>query len=109
MATTRQADNSYRYSPATVKKAFQVLRLLLDEGKGLGTSQVARKLSLAKSSAFAILEDLTKEQWISKDQAVKKYAIGMGLVELARTLSAAEEINGQPRLTPPTAENFQEG
>ncbi len=78
---------SHRYLPVTVKKAFRVLHLCLEEREGLGTSEIARRLSLPKSTAFGILEDLTKEGWISKDPVRKKYALGAELVALAKTIS----------------------
>ncbi len=77
---------SRKYTPVMIKKAFKVLRLFLDKKEGLGTSEIARRASLAKSTVFGILEDLTREGWISKDPMNKKYTLGAGLVELAWTV-----------------------
>lgn len=78
---------SNKYLPVTVKKAFRVLHLFLEERRELGTSQIARKFSLPKSSTFGIIEDLTKEGWTSKDPVKKTYGLGTELVALAKKIS----------------------
>ncbi len=78
---------SYKYKPKTIKEAFSVIGLFLNERCGLGVSEVARRVSLPKSTVFGILEDLTKEGWIAKDPANKKYGLGTGLLDLAWQVS----------------------
>jgi DNA-binding IclR family transcriptional regulator len=51
----------------------------------LGVHAIARALDLVPSTCLHILRVLVREQLITVDVETKKYAVGAGLVSLART------------------------
>jgi IclR family KDG regulon transcriptional repressor len=81
------------YSVPILKKALDVLRLLVDEQTPSGVTDIAKKLSLSKSTAFGILRALEKEGFVVRDNSVKKYVIGHGLIEFSkRVIQGADFI-----------------
>ncbi len=91
MATRIETGQDYTHG--TVKKALQILQLLVEEGPGLGTSTIARRLLLNKSTAFRLLEGLREEEFVDKDPQQKKYRVGARLSQLA---AKVRESSGQP-------------
>ncbi len=82
MATTRPPR--VRQVPA-LSRGIAVLRLLGQSDAPLGVQAIARALGLVPSTCLHILRALVAEQLITVDSETKKYAVGAGLVALART------------------------
>lgn len=61
-----------------------ILRYLGRSGTGVGVSQVARELKLNPSTCFNLLKTLVHEELAVFDRDNKSYALGLGLVELAK-------------------------
>ena len=61
-----------------------ILRYLSRSGKSVGVSQIARELKLNPSTSFNLLKTLVHEGLVVFDDASKSYALGLGLVELAK-------------------------
>jgi DNA-binding IclR family transcriptional regulator len=61
-----------------------ILRYLSRSGKNAGVSQIARELKLNTSTSFNLLKTLVHEGLVVFDDASKSYALGLGLVELAK-------------------------
>ena len=67
-----------------LSSGLAILRYLSRTGAGVGVSQVARDLKLNPSTCFNLLKTLVHEGLAVFDGASKSYALGLGLVELAK-------------------------
>jgi len=82
----RMADG---YQAPSVKRAFQILRLIAESGRGLGVSEMAKKMGWSKGSVHGIAAALEEVGAIKRDPHTKKYELGYTILELSRrTLSA---------------------
>lgn len=81
-----------------LRSGLAILRYLSRSGTGVGVSQVARDLKLNPSTCFNLLKTLVHEGLVIFDRAGKSYALGLGLVELAK---GALEQASYPRLVRP--------
>ena len=61
-----------------------VLRYLAASGTPVGVTRIARDLELNSSTCFNLLKTLVHEGLVTFDERTKTYAIGIGLVELAK-------------------------
>lgn len=68
-----------------LSRGISVVRLLGRSDTPLGVHSIARALGLVPSTCLHILRVLVEEQLITVDAETKKYAVGAGLVALART------------------------
>ena len=73
-----------RQVPA-LSRGIAILRLLGQSDAPLGVHAIARALGLVPSTCLHILRVLVAEQLLTVDAETKKYAVGAGLVVLART------------------------
>jgi DNA-binding IclR family transcriptional regulator len=67
-----------------LSSGLAVLRYLSASSTPVGVSRVARDLSLNSSTCFNLLKTLVHERLVTFDETTKTYAIGLGLVELAK-------------------------
>lgn len=65
-----------------IDRVFDILELLVKEGKGLGVSEIARRLDLNKSTVHRILGGITSRGYLEKTED-GIYSIGIQFVELA--------------------------
>lgn len=63
---------------------LSVLRYLAASSSPLGVTRIARELELNSSTCFNLLKTLVHEGLVTFDERTKTYAIGIGLVELAK-------------------------
>jgi DNA-binding IclR family transcriptional regulator len=75
---------STRYQAPTVKKAFQILRLISDTAQGLGISDLSKSLDIGKSTIHGIASALEELGAVMRDPHTKKYTLGVTLFELGR-------------------------
>lgn len=72
---------------------LRVVRYLSRTGTPVGVTRIARDCELNASTCFNILKTLVHERLVVFDDATKTYAIGLGLVELAKgTLEQASYV-----------------
>jgi len=64
-----------------LRKGLRVLGLLSD-GLERGLSEIARELSISKSTLYGILYTLEQEGFLRRDSRTKKYTLGPALFEL---------------------------
>jgi DNA-binding IclR family transcriptional regulator len=81
---TTQAAARIRPVPA-VSRAFAILRLLGRSDAPLGVNSIARTLGLVPSTCLHILRALAAEELVSVDPATRRYALGAGMLTLARS------------------------
>ena len=73
-----------RYQAPTVKKAFQILKLLSNTERGLGISELSKSLGISKSTVHGITSALEEEGAITRDPLTKRYTLGFTLFEVGR-------------------------
>lgn len=73
-----------RYIAPSVKKAFDILRVISQSRGGVGVSELARDLRMAKSTVHGITTALEELGAIIRAPLTKKYRIGPTLLELGR-------------------------
>jgi len=72
----------------SVVQAAAILRHLDTLGDGAGVTAIARATGISPSSCYNVLRTLVSEDLASFDPATKRYALGIGLVDLARSMLA---------------------
>jgi DNA-binding IclR family transcriptional regulator len=72
------------YNAPIIKKGIEILRLVMRANKPIGVSEIARNLSIVKSTALGVLKALEEEGFIAQDVFSKKYVPGRALYELSR-------------------------
>lgn len=73
-----------RYGAPSVKKAFEILGALSSSKEGLGVSEIARGLNMAKSTVHGMTSTLEELGAVMRDPQTKRYRLGLTLFELDR-------------------------
>jgi IclR family transcriptional regulator, KDG regulon repressor len=79
------------YKAPIARQVVELIRLMVGEHRPLGVSEIARKLSLHKSTAFGLLKGLTEIGYIDKDDD-KRYLMGDKLFELVSMISQRADV-----------------
>ncbi len=72
------------YSAPAITQTVEVLRRIVGSYRSLGATEIAKTLSLSKSTVFGILKALQDTGFIAKSKTTKKYAIGQELFKLSK-------------------------
>jgi DNA-binding IclR family transcriptional regulator len=80
------------YNAPIIKKAVEILRLLIKEYQPLGVTEIAKNLSISKSTAYGILQSFQEEGLVSKDTATKKYTIGKEMMRLSKMVFKGQDF-----------------
>jgi IclR family KDG regulon transcriptional repressor len=80
------------YNAPILKKAVEVIKLIVKEDRPLGVTDIARILSLSKSTTFGILRSLEEEGFLVKDPLSKKFSTGNTLFELAKKILRTTDV-----------------
>ena len=91
-----------KYSAPSVKKAFAILSAISSSKDGLGVSDLAKKLKMAKSTVHGMTSALEELGAVMRDPLTKKYKLGFTLLEIGR--SAYSRIDLQTSARPVTEE-----
>jgi DNA-binding IclR family transcriptional regulator len=75
-----------RYLAPSVKKAFDILRIVSSSREGIGLTEIARVLGLAKSTVHGIISALEDVGAVKRDPATRRYELGLTLFELGRQI-----------------------
>jgi IclR family KDG regulon transcriptional repressor len=75
---------SLQYQAPSVKKAFQILTLISDSERGLGISELAKRLGISKGTVHGITSALEELEALIRNPFTKKYNLGYALVELGK-------------------------
>ncbi|AQZ49886.1 IclR family transcriptional regulator [Martelella mediterranea] len=84
MAEDDSGQTSKRQVPA-VTRAIAILRFLARSNEPMGVNPIARELGLIPSTCLHILRVLQDEGLVEFDTQTKRYAIGIGILPLARS------------------------
>jgi DNA-binding IclR family transcriptional regulator len=79
----------------SVARAIEVLRALASAGRGLGVTEVADRLGVAKPTAYALLRTLEQGQLVSQDRITGKYRLGPALLELGNAYLETHELRAR--------------
>lgn len=71
------------YAAPAVQKAFGLLKLVAESNRGLGTSELAKRLGFSKSTTHGLIQALVKTDALSESPQRKTYFLGPAIVELA--------------------------
>ena len=80
------------YSAPIVKKALDILKLIVMGNQPLSVTQIAQTLSISKSTTFGILKSLEEEGVLFKDIKSKKYTTGSVFFDLAKTVLGRNDV-----------------
>jgi DNA-binding IclR family transcriptional regulator len=91
-----------KYGAPSVKKAFAILSAISSSKDGMGVSDLAKKLKMAKSTVHGMTSALEELGAVMRDPLTKKYKLGFTLLEIGR--SAYYQIDLQTSARPITEE-----
>ncbi|MGD9225060.1 MAG: IclR family transcriptional regulator [Desulfobacterales bacterium] len=74
-----------RYGAPSVKKAFAILSAISSSKEGLGVSELARGLNMAKSTVHGMTAALEEVGAVMRDPRTKRYKLGFTLLEIGRS------------------------
>ena len=81
-------SHSQQLVPA-VDRAIRMLASLRDDGNSQRISDLARALSIPKSSAFQIAATLVHHGFLERDEDTRRYRLGPGLLDMAGGVATA--------------------
>ena len=73
-----------KYQAPSVKKAFQILKLISGANRGLGITEIANSLEMSKGTVHGIISALEDSGAIMRAPVTKKYTLGVTLFELGK-------------------------
>ena len=91
-----------KYGAPSVKKAFAILSAISSSKDGMGVSDLAKKLKMAKSTVHGMSSALEELGAVMRNPLTKKYKLGFTLLEIGR--SAYSQIDLQTSARPVTEE-----
>lgn len=96
-----EAKSSTRRQVPAVTRAVAILRFLARSPEPVGVNPIARELDLIPSTCLHILRVLQDEGLVEFDSQTKRYAMGIGILPLARAALQKNSFSTfvQPRLS----------
>jgi len=91
-----------KYGAPSVKKAFAILSAISSSKEGMGVSDLAKKLKMAKSTVHGMTSALEELGAVMREPLTKKYKLGFTLLEIGR--SAYSQIDLKTSARPVTEE-----
>jgi DNA-binding IclR family transcriptional regulator len=91
-----------KYGAPSVKKAFAILSAISASKEGLGVSELAKNLKMAKSTVHGMTSALEELGAVMREPLTKKYKLGFTLLEIGR--SAYSQIDLKTSARPVTEE-----
>jgi DNA-binding IclR family transcriptional regulator len=79
----------------SVARAVEILRALAGTARGLGVTEVAAHVGVAKPTAHALLRTLAEGQLVERDHATGKYRLGPALLELGNAYLDRHELRAR--------------
>ena len=94
-----------KYGAPSVKKAFAILNAIASSREGLGVSELAKKLKMAKSTVHGMTSALEELGAVMRDPLTKKYKLGFTLLEIGRSAYSQIDLKTAAR---PVTEDLME-
>ena len=73
-----------KYLAPSVKKAFDIMRVISSSRGGIRLNEIAKALEIAKSTVHGIISILEDVGAVRKDASTRRYELGLTLFELGR-------------------------
>jgi IclR family KDG regulon transcriptional repressor len=86
-----------RYGAPSVKKAFAILSAISSSKEGLGVSELARGLNMAKSTVHGMTSALEEVGAVMRDPQTKRYKLGFTLLEIGRSAYSRIDLETSAR------------
>ena len=93
------------YFAPSVKRAFEILKLVSASNEGVGISEIARGLGMAKSTVHGMTSALEEVGVLLRDPVTKRYTLGFTLFELSKNAYSQIDLKDLAR---PIAEELME-
>ena len=93
------------YFAPSVKRAFEILKLVSTSKDGVGISEIARGLGMAKSTVHGMTSALEEIGVVLRDPVTKRYTLGLTLFELGKNAYSQIDLKDLAR---PVAEELME-
>ena len=93
------------YFAPSVKRAFEILKLVSTSKDGVGISEIARGLDIAKSTVHGMTSALEEAGVVLRDPVTKRYTLGFTLFELGKNAYSQIDLKDLAR---PVAEELME-
>ena len=94
-----------KYGAPSVKKAFAILSAISSSREGLGVSDLAKNLKMAKSTVHGMTSALEELGAVMRDPLSKKYKLGFTLLEIGRSAYTQIDLKTSAR---PVMEDLME-
>jgi DNA-binding IclR family transcriptional regulator len=94
-----------KYGAPSVKKAFAILNAISSSREGLGVSELAKTLKMAKSTVHGLMSALEELGAVMRDPLTKKYKLGFTLLEIGRSAYSQIDLKTAAR---PVTEDLME-
>jgi DNA-binding IclR family transcriptional regulator len=86
-----------KYGAPSVKKAFAILGVISSSREGLGVSELAKHLKMAKSTVHGMTSALEELGAVMRDPLTKKYKLGFTLLEIGRSAYSQIDLRSSAR------------
>ncbi|MDH3882549.1 MAG: IclR family transcriptional regulator [Desulfobacteraceae bacterium] len=86
-----------KYGAPSVKKAFAILSAISSSHQGLGVSELAKKLKMAKSTVHGMTSTLEELGAVMRNPLTKKYKLGFTLLEIGRSAYSQVDLTTSAR------------
>lgn len=81
----------------SLAKGIKLLEILADTGRALGVSELARLLSLDKSTVYRLLTTFKSSGYVEQDPETRKYAIGPRMIAVSSRVLGNNDVYLQAR------------
>ncbi len=88
---------SGKYKAPTVKKAFEILKVISDTGRGMGISELSKGLGISKSTVHGVASALEGVGAVIRNPITKRYTLGITLFELGRSAYSRVDLKDAAR------------
>ena len=79
----------------SVSRAVDILRALAGAARGLGVTEVAERIGVAKPTAHALLRTLEADHLVGQDHVTGKYRLGPAVLELGNAYLETHELRAR--------------
>ncbi len=86
-----------KYGAPSVKKAFAILNAVSAVKDGLGVSELAKQLKIAKSTVHGMTSALEELGAVMRNPVTKKYKLGFMLLEIGRSAYSQVDLKAAAR------------
>lgn len=76
-----------KYLTQSVERALDILGILAENKEGMGVTELAKGLSLGKSTVHRLLSTLKFKNFVQQDSSTEKYAVGWKILQMKSALS----------------------